>query len=70
VWRFKERLIETGRDKEIWKELQRQARCSGVEGKEGCNPGCNLHHRRSRRCKRQINREVIRLSLDYSVIKG
>ena len=35
VWRFRERLMETGRDKEIWKELQRQLDAQGLSVKKG-----------------------------------
>jgi len=35
VWRFRERLMETGRDKEIWKELQRQLDAQGLRVKKG-----------------------------------
>jgi len=35
VWRFRERLIETGKDKEIWKELQRQLDAQGLRVKKG-----------------------------------
>ena len=35
VWRFRERLIETGKDKEIWKELQRQLKAKGLKVKKG-----------------------------------
>ena len=35
VWRFRERLIETGKDKEIWKELQRQLDTQGLRVKKG-----------------------------------
>ena len=35
VWRFRERLIETGKDKEIWKELQRQLDAQRLSVKKG-----------------------------------
>jgi IS5 family transposase len=35
VWRFRERLIETGKDKEIWEELQRQLDAQGLRVKKG-----------------------------------
>jgi IS5 family transposase len=35
VWRFRERLIETGKVKEIWKELQRQLDAKGLRVKKG-----------------------------------
>ena len=35
VWRFRERLIKTGKDKEIWKELQRQLKAKGLKVKKG-----------------------------------
>ena len=35
VWRFRERLIETGKDKEIWKELQRQLNAKGLKVRKG-----------------------------------
>jgi len=35
VWKFRERLIETGKDKEIWKELQRQLKAKGLRVKKG-----------------------------------
>ena len=35
VWRFRERLIETGKDKEIWEELQRQLDAQGLSVKKG-----------------------------------
>jgi len=43
VWR--ERLIEIGRDKETWKELQRQLKAKGlkVKKKRG-HPRCNSYH--------------------------
>ena len=35
VWKFRERLIKTGKDKEIWKELQRQLKAKGLKVKKG-----------------------------------
>lgn len=35
VWQFRERLKETGKDKEIWKELQRQLDSKGLKVKKG-----------------------------------
>lgn len=35
VWRFRERLAETGRDKLIWAELQRQLEGKGLKVKKG-----------------------------------
>jgi IS5 family transposase len=35
VWRFRERLIETGKDKEVWKELQRQLDAKGLKVRKG-----------------------------------
>jgi IS5 family transposase len=35
VWRFRERLIETGKNKEIWRELQRQLDAKGLKVKKG-----------------------------------
>ena len=35
VWRFRERLIETGKDKEIWEELQRQLDAKGLKVNKG-----------------------------------
>jgi len=35
VWAFRERLSETGKDKEIWEELQRQIDSKGLKVKEG-----------------------------------
>ena len=44
VWRFRERLAETGRDKLIWEELQRQLDEKGLTVKKGVVPGCVIHH--------------------------
>jgi IS5 family transposase len=35
VWRFRERLAKTGKDKEIWNELQRQLDARGLAVKKG-----------------------------------
>ncbi len=35
VWLFRERLTETGKDKEVWEELQRQLDAKGYEVKKG-----------------------------------
>ena len=35
VWRFRERLAESGRDKLVWKELQRQMDAKGLKVKKG-----------------------------------
>ena len=35
VWRFRERLIETGKDKEVWEELQRQLDVKGLKVNKG-----------------------------------
>jgi len=35
VWRFRERLIETGKDKEVWGELQRQLDTKGLKVNRG-----------------------------------
>ena len=35
VWQFRERLAETGRDKLIWEELQRQLDAKGLKVKKG-----------------------------------
>ncbi len=35
VWQFRERLAETGRDKEVWAELQRQLDEKGLQVKKG-----------------------------------
>jgi len=35
VWKFRERLIKTGKDKEIWKELQRQLKAKGLKVRKG-----------------------------------
>jgi IS5 family transposase len=35
VWNFRERLAETGRDRVIWEELQRQLESRGLTVKEG-----------------------------------
>lgn len=35
VWNFRERLSQTGKDKEIWKELQRQLNDKGLKVKKG-----------------------------------
>lgn len=35
VWAFRERLGKTGKNKEIWEELQRQIDCKGLKVKEG-----------------------------------
>ncbi|GAB6055241.1 IS5 family transposase [Methanobacterium alkalithermotolerans] len=35
VWAFRERLIDTGKDEYIWKELQRQIDSKGLKVKEG-----------------------------------
>ena len=35
VWYFRERLAKTGKDKEIWKELQRQLNAKGLTVKKG-----------------------------------
>jgi len=35
VWYFRERLSETGKDKDIWKELQRQLNAKGLTVKKG-----------------------------------
>jgi IS5 family transposase len=35
VWAFRERLSKTGKDKEIWKELQKQMEMNGFKVKEG-----------------------------------
>ena len=35
VWYFRERLSETGKDKDIWKELQRQLNAKGLSVKKG-----------------------------------
>ena len=35
VWSFRERLAETGKDKEIWDELQRQLDAKGLKVKKG-----------------------------------
>ena len=35
VWRFRDRLIETGKDKEIWEEFQRQLDTQGLRVKKG-----------------------------------
>jgi transposase, IS5 family len=35
VWAFRERLAETGKDREIWGELQKQIDAKGLEVKEG-----------------------------------
>ena len=35
VWRFRDRLIKTGKDKEIWEEFQRQLDTQGLRVKKG-----------------------------------
>ena len=35
VWQFRERLAETGRDKKVWRELQRQLDLKGLTVKKG-----------------------------------
>jgi IS5 family transposase len=35
VWKFRERLAETGRDRQIWEELQRQLEEKGLKVKKG-----------------------------------
>jgi len=35
VWRFRERLAKTGKDKEIWDELQRQLDRRGLKARKG-----------------------------------
>jgi len=35
VWYFRERLAETGKDQEIWRELQKQLDSKGLRAKEG-----------------------------------
>jgi len=35
VWYFRERLSKTGKDKQIWKELQRQLDQKGLKVKKG-----------------------------------
>ena len=35
VWLFRERLAMTGKDRELWKELQRQLEEKGLKGKKG-----------------------------------
>jgi len=44
VWRFRERLAETDRDKLIWEELQRQLDAKGLTVKKGVVPGCVFHY--------------------------
>ena len=34
IWLFRERLVETGRDLEVWGELQRQLDAKGLGGVE------------------------------------
>ena len=35
IWTFRERLIQTGKEREIWSELQRQLESMGLEVKQG-----------------------------------
>ena len=50
VWYFRERLAKTGKDKEIWDELQRQLDAQCLKIKKRHHPGCDIHHLRSRSC--------------------
>ena len=44
VWQFRERLAETGRDRLVWEELQRQLDEKGLKVRKGVVPGCVFHH--------------------------
>ncbi len=44
VWQFRERLAETGRDRLVWEELQRQLDEKGLKVRKGVAPGCVFHH--------------------------
>ncbi len=46
IWLFRERLAETGKDRLIWAELQRQLDRKGLRVRKGVVPGCKLHHGR------------------------
>ena len=50
VWYFRERLSQTRKDRAIWNDLQRQLDEKGLKIRKMCDPGCNIHHGRSRRC--------------------
>jgi len=43
IWLFRERLKETGKDKTIWKELQRQLNSEGLKVKRGSIQDATLH---------------------------
>jgi len=43
IWLFRERLKETGKDKTIWKELQRQLDSKGLKVKRGSIQDATLH---------------------------
>jgi len=42
VWRFRERLAETGKDQEVWKELQRQLDAKGLKVRKGVVQGATF----------------------------
>ena len=46
IWLFRERLAETGKDRLIWAELQRQLDRKGLRVRKGVVPGCKLHRGR------------------------
>jgi len=43
IWLFRERLMETGKDKVIWEELQRQLDAKGLKVKRGSIQDATLH---------------------------
>ena len=43
VWQFRERLAETGRDRLVWAELQRQLAAKGLRVRKGVVVGVGLN---------------------------
>ena len=50
VWQFRERLAETGREKLVWEELQRQLDENGLKVKKGGGAGRDFNHQRPGAC--------------------
>ena len=51
IWIFRERLADSGGDKQIWNELQKQFDAMKLKVKKGNNAGCIFHNFRSWSCQ-------------------
>ncbi|MBK7385566.1 MAG: transposase [Methanothrix sp.] len=51
IWKFRERLAETGTDQKIWAGMQRQLDAMKLKVQKRNHAGCHIHNRWSWPCQ-------------------